>query len=116
MRRFMLTLFVILGIGMVGLSVASAAPVSVGQSPGVNAGSGLTNVQYYAGYCERLRRACIFKEERGEWGRGNCHRYRVECGHARYCERLRQACVYKEERGEVGEGNCRRYKHECGGW
>lgn len=31
-------------------------------------------------YCERLRHACIYKEERGEVGEGNCRRYRRECG------------------------------------
>jgi len=67
-------------------------------------------------HCERLRHACINKEERGEVGEGNCRRYRAECGgRVSYCERLRRACIYKEERGEVGEGNCRRYRNECGG-
>jgi hypothetical protein len=28
-----------------------------------------------------LRRACEFKNERGEAGEGNCRRYRRECGH-----------------------------------
>lgn len=31
-------------------------------------------------YCARLRRACEFKQERGETGEGNCRRYRRECG------------------------------------
>jgi hypothetical protein len=31
-------------------------------------------------YCARLRRACEFKNERGEAGEGNCRRYRRECG------------------------------------
>lgn len=31
-------------------------------------------------YCERLRRACVYKHERGETGEGNCRRYRSECG------------------------------------
>ena len=31
-------------------------------------------------YCERLRRACVYKEYRGEAGEGNCRRYRNECG------------------------------------
>lgn len=34
----------------------------------------------YERYCARLRRACIYKEERGEVGLGNCRRYRSECG------------------------------------
>ena len=115
MRRFVFALFMAFGMGIFGLSAASAAPVGAPLSEGIASKSALTQVQYYAGYCERLRKACIYKEERGEVGQGNCRRYRVECGHARYCERLRQACVYKEERGEVGQGNCRRYHYECGG-
>ena len=75
-------------------------------------------IQYWRGdYCERLRRACTYKEQRGEVGEGNCRRYRAECGRRlSYCERLRRACLHKEERGEVGEGNCRRYRHECRGY
>jgi hypothetical protein len=78
---------------------------------GVLAGqeSAVEQVQY--SYCERLRRACIYKEERGEVGEGNCRRYRYECGGdgRSYCQRLRDACYY----GERGEGNCRRYRREC---
>jgi hypothetical protein len=29
--------------------------------------------------CERLRRACMFKDERGDRGQGNCRRFREEC-------------------------------------
>lgn len=105
----------------VGLSLASvpsvvAAPIgSGGLSSGV-LGDLVMNVQYWGGggRCERLRRACLFKEERGEVGEGNCRRYREECRTGpSYCERLRRACYYKEERGEVGEGNCRRYRSQC---
>lgn len=35
-------------------------------------------------YCERLRRACEYKDERGERGEGNCRRYRYECGDRRW--------------------------------
>lgn len=35
-------------------------------------------------YCERLRRACLYKDDRGEWGQGNCRRYRYECGGRRW--------------------------------
>ncbi len=35
-------------------------------------------------HCERLRRACIHKDDRGEWGQGNCRRYRYECGGRRW--------------------------------
>ena len=34
-------------------------------------------------YCARLRRACEFKNERGEVGEENCRRYRRECGRSR---------------------------------
>ena len=34
----------------------------------------------YRRYCARLRRACMYKEERGQVGEGNCRRYRQECG------------------------------------
>ena len=37
------------------------------------------NAQYDERYCRRLRRACEFKDERGERGEGNCRRYRREC-------------------------------------
>src|SRR5215510_8720884 len=47
-------------------------------------------IQYWRGdYCERLRRACTYKEQRGGVGEGNCRRYRAECGERlSYCERL----------------------------
>lgn len=110
MRQLFFALFMALGFAIAGQSAASAAPIS---KVGVGVSQTLTTVQY-AGYCEKLRRACVYKDERGEWGQGNCHRYRVECGRARYCEKLRQACRYKHERGEEGEGNCRRWKYQCG--
>jgi hypothetical protein len=102
------------GLGFASASSAAATPIRVDVR-----GSQQTLVEqvqnYRGGYCERLRRACIYKEERGEVGEGNCRRYRAECGgRVSYCERLRRACLYKEERGEVGEGNCRRYRIECG--
>ena len=34
----------------------------------------------YRRHCARLRRACMFKEERGQVGEGNCRRYRRQCG------------------------------------
>ena len=41
--------------------------------------SSVINAQYDDRYCRRLRRACEFKDERGERGEGNCRRYRREC-------------------------------------
>jgi hypothetical protein len=104
------------GLGLASVSNAVAAPVGIDvRDAGFPEGL-IEQAQYGGGgYCQRLRRACIYKEERGEVGEGNCRRYRQECGgRASYCERLRRACIYKEERGEVGEGNCRRYRNECG--
>ena len=119
MRATVRTVLLMAGIGVIGASAGLAAP-------GGNALQDITTdqrtlvqpAQYWRGdRCERLRRACQYKEERGESGEGNCRRYREECGGGTsYCERLRRACVYKEYRDEVGEGNCRRYRRECGGY
>ena len=101
------------GLGLASVTTAAATPLSVDARR--SSESLVEQVQYWHGrQCERLRRACIYKEERGEVGEGNCRRYRAECtGRVSYCERLRRACTYKEERGEVGYGNCRRYRIEC---
>src|SRR5687767_6070528 len=115
MRRVLLGMLMGIGISLAGLSTASAGPITNGDMGNVAAqGVELQQIQY-GGYCARLRRACEYKEERGESGQGNCRRYREECGGRRqYCERLRRACEYKDERGESGQGNCRRYRQECG--
>ena len=112
--------FLVGGIGAIGIMGASASLAAPGGNL-THATADLETLvqpaQYWRGsYCDRLRRACVYKEERGEVGEGNCRRYRAECGRISYCERLRRACVYKEYRGEVGEGNCRRYRRECGGY
>jgi hypothetical protein len=100
-------------VGLVSPIVSNANAIHMGDLRPV--GPAAVDQVQYSGYCERLRRACIYKHERGEAGEGNCRRYRAECGgRSSYCERLRRACVFKEERGEVGEGNCRRYRAECG--
>lgn len=113
MRNVFLALCMVLGLTVAGLSSASAAPMDGALGKGVSITEGVTKV-WGGSYCEDLRNRCLYKEERGGWGQGYCHRYRIECGRARYCERLRQACRYKFERDEVGMGNCRRYKYECG--
>lgn len=116
MRRIVLGMVMAVGMLFAGMSAASAGPVAAGDMASAAAASGaeLQQVQY-GGYCARLRRACEYKDERGESGQGNCRRYREECGGRRsYCERLRRACEYKDERGESGRGNCRRYRQECG--
>ena len=113
MRALVAAVILAVGSGLVGVE---AAPVGVDIRASVSEGV-VEQVQYWGGgRCERLRRACIYKEERGEVGEGNCRRYRQECsGRVSYCERLRRACIYKEERGEAGYGNCRRYRIECRG-
>ncbi len=101
---------------------ASAGSIDTSLSRGLAAGGTMTtNIQYGSGgyggggrYCERLRRACEYKDARGETGEGNCRRYRSECGgRGSYCERLRRACEYKDVRGETGQGNCREYRRQC---
>jgi hypothetical protein len=106
-----------IGLANVPSAIAAPAPAGAGVREAGGLGNVLEQVQFWrGGYCERLRRACVYKEQRGEVGEGNCRRYRSECGgRASYCERLRRACYNKEERGEVGQGNCRRYRSECGG-
>jgi hypothetical protein len=103
------------GLGFASIQGVVAAPAGSGIG-GASAAENMVEPAQYRSYCERLRRACVYKEERGESGYGNCRRYREECsGRVSYCERLRRACMYKEERGESGYGNCRRYRYECGG-
>jgi hypothetical protein len=115
MRKIVLGMLMGLGIALAGLSPVAAGPVGVDNMGNVAAGSAALLQVQFGGYCARLRRACEYKDERGESGQGNCRRYREECGGRRsYCERLRRACEYKDERGESGQGNCRRYRAECG--
>jgi hypothetical protein len=115
MRTVVIGMLMGLGLSLAGFSAASAGPIAAGDLGRVAAhGAALQQVQF-GGYCARLRRACEYKDERGESGQGNCRRYREECGGRRQrCERLRRACEYKDERGESGQGNCRRYRQECG--
>lgn len=121
MRATLRTVLLVAGIGGIGMTGAMAGPAAPDGNV-LHETAGLQRLvqpaQYWRGNrCERLRRACIYKEERGEVGEGNCRRYREECGGGiSYCERLRRACVYKEYRDEVGQGNCRRYRRECGGY
>ena len=102
------------GLALTGVQNVAATPFS----PAISGPeTSVEFVQFAPGrYCERLRRACEYKGERGEIGEGNCRRYRAECSRRpSYCERLRSACYNKDVRGEAGQGNCRRYRSECGG-
>ncbi len=118
MRATLRAVVMIACTGLLGVSAVFAAPAGRTGQDTAGLEQLVQPVQYWGGgYCERLRRACVYKEYRGEAGEGNCRRYRAECGgRASYCERLRRACMYKEYRGEEGQGNCRRYRSECGGY
>jgi hypothetical protein len=86
MRMVIRGMLLAAGLGLAGVPAASAAPISGGEVRGTTVLQGLQEqVQYGRGrYCERLRRACIYKEQRGEVGEGNCRRYRSECGGRRW--------------------------------
>jgi len=75
MRKTLFTALVLSGAGFVTFP-ASAAPIS---SQPIGPEVGIVQTVQMSGYCRRLRRACAFKEERGQVGEGNCRRYRVEC-------------------------------------
>lgn len=115
MRNMILGAAIALCMAVGGLSAASASPLGGGNISTPGASDATLQKVVSGEYCARLKRACDYKEERGEEGLGNCRRYRNECGHYNYCQALRRACVYKEERGQEGRGNCRRYRNECGG-
>lgn len=117
MRTIIGAIILAAGLGLASVPGAVAAPAGAIVGDAGVLENIVEQVQYWrGGHCERLRRACVYKEERGEVGEGNCRRYREECGGGpSHCERLRRACVYKDERGEWGQGNCRRYRDECGG-
>jgi hypothetical protein len=114
MRKLIGLIALAVGLGFASIGSNAAPVVGVYGSTAIEGGT--TLVQFWrGGRCERLRRACEYKNQRGEVGEGNCRRYRAECGgRASYCERLRRACYNKDVRGEVGQGNCRRYRSECG--
>jgi hypothetical protein len=111
MRSLIGACVLVAGLALGSVASVVATPV-VSDVRGLGLSDSAVEQAQYS-YCERLRRACVYRYERGEAGEGNCRRYRAECGGMSYCERLRQACIYKDERGESGEGNCRRYRNEC---
>ena len=78
MRITLLGTMIAMGVGLVGSSTAFATA-----APDIRGLTGNRSIveQVQSGrYCARLRRACEYKEERGEQGEGNCRRYRRECG------------------------------------
>jgi hypothetical protein len=115
MRNFILGTAIAFCMAIGGLSAASAATVGGGGLNTPTVADGMLHKVVTAGYCSELKRACAYKEARGEVGEGNCSRYRRECGRFNYCQALRRSCEYKEERGQEGRGNCRRYRNECSG-
>ena len=75
MRISLIAAALIAGIGFVG--TASAAPLTDAK-PALS-GQSLVEHAQSSSYCRRLRRACQYKDERGERGEGNCRRYRRVC-------------------------------------
>ncbi|MEK4032592.1 hypothetical protein WOC76_03375 [Methylocystis sp. IM3] len=63
----------------------TAAPIDPGASAGVVQVRDYYRGEWGRGHwgygpdCRELRRACLFKEDLGEVGRGNCQRYRTLC-------------------------------------
>jgi hypothetical protein len=109
MRKVIFSMLIALGLAFVGASGTTAAPLGSG---GVTSADALTKVGY--GYCSYLRYRCENKGELGEWGQGNCRRYKTECGGGvSRCEKLRRACREQREYGDYGGGACRRYRYEC---
>ena len=80
MRTIIAGMTLAAGLALASMPTAVAAPVG-SNTHATGRESILEQAQYGRGrYCDRLRRACEFKEERGEEGMGNCRRYRRECG------------------------------------
>ena len=76
MRNTIMTAAAGAAMMLITLGSGTAAPY---QGSGVALESGVTRVQW-GERCEHLRRACEYRNERGEEGMGNCRRYREECG------------------------------------
>jgi hypothetical protein len=62
---------------LIGSAIANSPPP---QPPPAYYGPPPPRDEYaYRGECRELRQACIHREELGEEGMGNCHRYRELC-------------------------------------
>jgi hypothetical protein len=80
MRTILSAIILTGALSLTGVPSVGASPIGSGVPSADVVQSIAENVQYRRGrYCERLRRACVYKEERGEVGEGNCRRYRREC-------------------------------------
>ena len=76
MNRLLAGLTIFVGLGISGVGIQSSP-----ESFGIQAlGPSAALAQWDERRCRRLRRACEFKDKRGERGEGNCRRYRRECG------------------------------------
>jgi len=78
MRITLLGTIVAMGVGLVGLSTASATPAP--NIRGLTSNQSIVEQVQSGRYCAKLRGACEYKDARGEQGEGNCRRYRRECG------------------------------------
>ena len=76
MRAFIIGTFAAASLGL----FATTASAALFSSKAFTAPENLVEQAQSSRYCARLRRACEFKNERGEQGEGNCRRYRQECG------------------------------------
>ena len=85
MRTHMYGLLLAVGFGAASGSGVMAATSGTDLRGAIGSYPVVEQIQYgYGGYrrhayCDRLRRACMHKDERGETGLGNCRRYREEC-------------------------------------
>jgi hypothetical protein len=79
MRSLILAILTAGSLGFVATAALSAPMTSIHVRDGAMQRNLLERVQSRR-YCAKLRRACEFKNERGEVGEGNCRRYRRECG------------------------------------
>ena len=76
MNKLIAGLSLAAGLGFSGFAIPTSADETTQTVVGLFSAA---SAQYDDRYCRRLRRACEFKEERGERGEGNCRRYRREC-------------------------------------
>jgi hypothetical protein len=99
---------------MFSAAPVAATPIGNGQVHGATTLVGGWERVQYGGYCESLRRACIYKDQLGETGEGNCRKYRRECGGAG-----NYGAPQRYERRQGGQDRCTYWHHRCAnayGW
>jgi hypothetical protein len=108
-------------VAMAALAVAPPAFAAPASRP-VRVGSPIVQ-HVQGGYCETLRRACLYRRELGEQGQGNCRRYQQECSGRGYgapqyggdprgggrCHYWRNRCANAYGWGSKGWHDCMRY-------